>query len=497
MVKKRKKHTTKKRDSKACSNNGSEARKIKASTPYGTCTERLSPFGGLLGLVKFLDLMGFKEIFEHTYKGPKRSPKLGHYRMVMGVLMLLFIGFNRLWHFIYIRLDAMVCGIFGLNCLPVPSTFWRYVDSLGINQANSLVNIMSIVRERVWQQCHLKYQKIHVSADTTADTVYGNQQGARKGYSPWRRGKKAYRPVLCFIDETREYLTGKLRKGETLSSQEAATLIRSIKPHLPGCVRRVLLRADGEFFSWESVKACLDEGFDFIIANKRSRPPFDPQGWYRPKRRKSFEFNSCIYQPIGWKVACRFVAMRIPKELKTPPGAPLQYELFEDDQYTYRIFCTNLQGKPHKVIALYDKRAEVENLIGEAKREGLDAIPSAKFKNNYAFFQIVMMAYNIWRYFKMTAQLSAEQSRSDNPHSTYEALEGLVDNTIRIARLKLLLIAAKLTFHDNHEKAKFSIHDARTPAMIKFLKFLDTARSKVRPWIEGSLWPCRFSLNQS
>jgi len=99
MVKKRKNHTTKKRDSKACSNNGSEARKIKASTPYGTCTERLSPFG------------------------PKRSPKLGHYRMVMGVLMLLFTGFNRLWHFIYIRLDAMVCGIFGLNCLPVPSTF--------------------------------------------------------------------------------------------------------------------------------------------------------------------------------------------------------------------------------------------------------------------------------------------------------------------------------------------------------------------------------------
>jgi len=133
-------------------------------------------------------------------------------------------------------------------------------------------------------------------------------------------------------------------------------------------------------------------------------------------------------------------------------------------QCEFQIFCTNLQGKPHKVIALYDKRADVENLIGEAK-----------FKNNYAFFQIVMMAYNIWRYFKMTAQLSAEQSRWDSPHSTYEALEGLVDNTIRIARLKLLLIAAKLTFHDNHEKAKFSIHDARTPAMIKFLKFLDTA----------------------
>ena len=496
MVKRQKNHSTKKAANKGFNANGFKARKITASTAYGTCSERLSPFGGILALIKFFDLIKFKEVFEHTYKAPKREPKLGHYQMVVGILMLFFIGFNRLWHFIYIRLDAMVCGFFGLHLLPAASTFWRYVDSLGINQANSFVNIMSILRERIWQQCHLKYQKIHVSADTTADTVYGNQQGARRGYNPQHRGKKAYRPVLCFIDETREYLIGKLRSGETLSGQEAATLIRSIKPHLPGCVRRVLFRADGEFFSWESVKACLDEGFDFIIANKRSRPPFDPQGWYRPKRRKSFEFNSCIYQPIGWKAPCRFVAMRIPKELKTPPGAPVQYELFEDDRYTYRIFCTSLRGKPHKVIGLYDKRADAENLIAEAKREGLDAIPSAKFKNNYAFFQIVMMAYNIWRYFKMVAQLSSKDSHSDDAGSSNEALDGLTENTIRIARLKLLLIAAKLVFHDNREKVKFSIHDTRTAGMIHFLKFLDTARSKVRPWIEGTLWPCRFSLNQ-
>jgi hypothetical protein len=37
-----------------------------------------------------------------------------------------------------------------------------------------------------------------------------------------------------------------------------------------------------------------------------------------------------------------------------------------------------LKGKAHKVIAKYDKRADVENLVGEAKREGLDAIPSSK-----------------------------------------------------------------------------------------------------------------------
>jgi hypothetical protein len=497
MVKRRKKSITKKQVSKGYYGNGSEPRKIKAFTAYGTCTERLSPFGGILALIKFLDLMDFEKVFDHAYQAPSRDPKPGHYRMVIGILMLLFIGFNRLWHFIYIRLDAMVCGFFQLHRLPAASTFWRYVDSLGINQANSFLNIMSILRERVWQQCRFKYQKIHVSADTTADTVYGTQQGARKGYNPQHRGKKAYRPVLCFIDETREYLIGKLRKGETLSGEEAAAIIKKIRSHLPGCVKEVLFRGDGEFFALESVQACINEGFDFILANKRSKPSFDPKNWYQPRKRKPFEYNSCIYRPIGWKAPCRFVAMRIPKDLKTSPEAPVQYELFEDDRYTYRIFCTSLQGKPHKIIDLYDKRADVENLIGEAKREGLDAIPSAKFKNNFAYFQIVMLAYNIWRYFKMIAQLASEKGTPDKEDPGHDSLGGLADNTIRIARLKLLLIAAKLVFHDNREKIKFSMHDTRTPGMLNFLKFLDVARSKLRPWIDGSLWPCRFTLNNS
>jgi hypothetical protein len=133
-----------------------------------------------------------------------------------------------------------------------------------------------------------------------------------------------------------------------------------------------------------------------------------PTGWYRPHQRKPYEFNSCVYQPMGWLQPVRFVAMRIPKPDKVANDQYIQSELFEVDRYEYRIFCTDLRRKAHKVIAEYDKRADVENLVGEAKREGLDAIPSSRFKNNYAYFQVVMLAYNIWRYLKMIAELSAK-----------------------------------------------------------------------------------------
>jgi len=292
MVRKQNKDNTKKVTGKGFEDSVQRPRRINASTAFETCTEQISAFGGLLGLIKFLDLVKLEEIFENLYIAPKRKTKLGNYRMVVGILMLLFIGFNRLWHFTYIRFDAMVCGFFQLTRLPVASTFWRYVDSLGINQAESFLKIMSVLRERVWQLCGLSFEKIHLSTDTTVETLYGNQQGGRKGHNTKNRGKKGYRPVLCFIDETREYLLGKLRKGETISGKEVAKFIKKIKSQLPGCVKEILFRGDGEFFSWESVEACIEEGFDYIIANKGARPLFDPKTWYKPKKRQPYEYNT-------------------------------------------------------------------------------------------------------------------------------------------------------------------------------------------------------------
>jgi hypothetical protein len=490
MVKSNKSKNLRNRKNKGIREDRTKARKINASTPYDTCSEQLSPFGGLLAMIKFFDLIGFKEIFHASYREPSRKPKLGHYSMVVGLLMLLFIGFNRIWHFTYIRLDAILCGFFRLPKLPVASTFWRYIDSMGINQAQSLLKLMSILRERVWQQLGFSFDRICIDIDTTVETLYGNQQGGRKGHNTKNRGKKGYRPVLCFIEQTREYVIGKLRKGDTLSGIQTAALIPQIKDHLPGCVRQVLLRADGEFQSWESVRAATSCGFDFVFANKACSPLFKRDAWYRPWKQRDLEYNSCVYQPKGWEAPCRFVAMRT---LKTQSAANQQEQclLFEEDNYTYRIFCTNLSGPAHMVISEYDKRAEVENLVGEAKREGLEAIPSAKFKNNYAFFQLVMLTYNIWRYIKLFAAKSQENKKDEQENAS---LKAIASNTIRIARLKMLFIAAKVVRDQNRDKVKYSIHEARTPAMIRFLEFLDKARAKPKPWNASGAQLQRFAF---
>jgi len=477
-----------------CKNQGEngcqqKASKIGPSTAYDYCRERLSPFGGLVGLVKFLDLVKFKEIFEGFYKAPERMPEMGHYNMVFGILLLLFIGFTRVWHFLYIQFDSLVCGIFNRVKLPYVTTYWRYVDSLGINQGMSLLMVTSALRERVWQLCGLSYQTIHINIDTTVETIYGSQHGGRKGHNPKNRGKKGFRPVLCFIEETREYFMGKLRKGETIGGEEVSALIRVFKKYLPGCVKKVILRGDGEFISWEAVKAAREEGFHFIFGNKRCTPPLDPAGWYKVRKNDAVEYNEVMYQPAGWEYACRFVSMRLPKE--TPSEGATQLELLEGANYKYRIFVTDLTQPAHQVIEEYDQRADCENLIGEAKREGLEAIPSRKFGNNYAYFQIVMLAYNIWRSFKMLAAHGMRETERPEPTpKTVCKTQEIVDHTIRIGRLKLLFIAAKVATHSGTTEVKYSRHDSRVAGLFRFMDYLDKRRHQVRPWLSGKLWQC-------
>ena len=108
MAKLRKKNTKKTRKGKELTKNLVRAKKINASTRIETCDEALSPFGGLLAMVKFFEIVQFREIFDTAYTKPSRDPAQGHYLMVKGILMLLFIGFNRLWHFSYIRLDSLL-----------------------------------------------------------------------------------------------------------------------------------------------------------------------------------------------------------------------------------------------------------------------------------------------------------------------------------------------------------------------------------------------------
>ncbi len=461
------------RSSKRNNNRSNNPIVIGPSTPYEFTSEHLTAFGGFLLFVKMLAALQFEKLFEETFITPERTSKFGHYFMFKGLIFLLVVGFQRIFHFSYIGQEPMLLGVLSVSQLPAVTTFWRWLRGCGIDQADSLVKLMALVRKRVWWQVGYAYPIIHIDIDTTVETVYGDIEGARKGHNPQHRGKKGLRPVLAFIAETKEYLVGKLRQGTTMNGEEVTSFIKSFKPLLPGCVVKVIIRADSEFFSQEAVNACEEEKYRFIISVKVTNPPFVSNRWYSVRGRPGVEYNSCVFKPPTWSKAHRFVVMRI-LQTTAEKVNPQQTELLDEPGYKYRLFVTDLKGSAHRVIDIYDNRAGTENLIGEAKREGLCAIPSKMFATNMAFFQMVMLTYNLWRHLQAFAD--AEKAAPLRRH------------TVHIVRLKLLFLAAKIVRHSDKVKVKYSDYLDVRPQLEKLFKKLDALLQQPGIWDKPIAW---------
>lgn len=458
----------------------SVVRKITGATPYGYVEEHLTPFGGILPLEKLYDALEVENAFAEHFVTPARTPKIGHWRIVKGIINSQFMGRQRLYHLNYVQDDPMFKGVLQLDKLPAVSTFWRCLNSYGINQDRSLLKFQAVVRERAWRSLDYDqvYHHIHIDIDTTVKTVYGYKEGARKGHNRKHRGKRALRPVLAFIAESKEYVAGKLRAGKTISGDQVEKFIAALRPLLPRAVGKVTVRADSEFYCWQAIKAARAKGFDYIISVKKSCPQFDENKWYSVGKDDSIQYNEALYQPTGWPTLCRYVAARIRKDPKQPKNR--QGELLEDGNYKYRVFATSREAAPHNVINEYDDRAGAEKLIAEAHHDGLAAIPSKHFDRNRAFLQIAMFSYNLWRHLKAFANQKDDMTWSVHSNET--------------SRLRLLFLAAKVNFHSDRTEIKYSAYLAVKPTLDHLFQRLDHLREDREVWQKPPALSAKKSL---
>lgn len=72
-----------------------------------------------------------------------------------------------------------------------------------------------------------------IDVDSTEKTAYGKQQGIKKGYNPFRKGKASYHPILAFCAETKEILQGWLRSGDAYTSNGVVEFTKQLLAHLP------------------------------------------------------------------------------------------------------------------------------------------------------------------------------------------------------------------------------------------------------------------------
>ena len=432
--------------------------KIGASTPFDFQGSNMTAYGGLLPVATMLEKLQFQQLIEEHVTIQRLTTSMPGFRFVLAMVLALYVGFARLHHLQFLEREPMLTGILEVSELPVQSTFWRFLASLHLVVARQLLEVSRRMRQRVWEAAHVRLQEVTLDTDTTIQTVYGRQMGARKGYNPQHRGKRSYQPILTFLAETREYLSGELRKGERPTGKQIAAHLEGVFAALPKTVERVYARADSGFYCGEAVVAYEKHGCRFVLsAQKTPRLVEQLQAarWTGSPRTDADGQCEFRYQPQGWGRAYRFVALRYQNQPKPKKGKdPEQYQLFDTPQYSYRVFVTNLDAPIDLVVGFYRQRAGAENLIKEANNDaGLAAHPSARWYMNCVHFQLAMLAYNLNCWLMLFNR--------DEPAKTTD----LRHTTLATARLRFLFLAAKIVRHAGTVLVRYSDHYAEKGTM--------------------------------
>jgi len=428
-----------------------EPNRISASTPYDFEAKNLTAYGGLLPVASMLEKLGFQQLVEETLTVKRKTKAMTMFRFVLAMVLACYVGFSRLHHLRFLKREPMLTGILQVLKLPPQSTFWRFLAALHLGIARQLLEVQRRMRQRVWEAANVQLTEATLDTDTTVHTLFGNQMGARKGYNPKNKGKKSYQPILTFLAETKEYVTGSLRTGDRPDGKQIAAHLDAAVAALPESVKTVYARADSGFYCWEAVQAYEKRNCQFIVVARKTARLVDElkaADWKPSPRTDADGQCELLYQPEGWGKAYRFVALRYEKEPE--PGEadqPEQYQLFDTPEYTYRVFVTNMDGPLDALVGFYRGRATAENLIKEANNDaGLAAHPSNRWTMNANWFQIVMLAYNLNCWLMLFQREESEQA------------DQMRHTTLATARLRFLFLAAKIWRHAGRVGVSYSDH---------------------------------------
>jgi hypothetical protein len=140
----------------------------------------------------------------------------------------------------------------------------------------------------------------------------------------------------------------------------------------------------------------------------------------------------------------------LPKETwRSEADTPEQYQLFDTPEYSYRVFVTNMKGPIDLLAWFYSQRGRAEDLIKEANNDaGLAAHPSGRWMMNCNYFQLTMLAYNLNCWLMLFNREEETQ------------VETLKHTTLATARLRFLLLAAKIWRHAGRVGVSYSDHYA-------------------------------------
>lgn len=358
---------------------------------------RLTHFGGIYLLHCFLQQLRLRTFFALQLRLPERNNHFSITERLLAFLYPMILGLDKIELTALLGTNGVFQYLTGLPRVPNPTTLRRFLITNADVLLSKLRASHNLLRTRFLTMPEL-HSSYWLDFDSTARTLYGNQEGALKGYNPHNPGKKSYHPLICTEAHFQDCLGGELRYGNVHTASGVNTMLNTVLATLPPSARIIHARADAGFYDGDFIQQLCDNWIEFAVVAHMTAPLKHKIPALRYTRIDSVhsaaEFQ---YQPYGWKQKHRFVVLR--EQLTEKRDAELT--LFKVRAYAYHVIVTNLSLTPHGVFAFYEDRSGMERTVRTLKEDyPFGTAPTGNFAANALYAELSLLAYNIIIWFR-------------------------------------------------------------------------------------------------
>lgn len=367
----------------------------------------LTHFGGVYLLHQFLQRLQLRTFLCRTLSLAERNNRFSVSERLFALIYPMILGLSSIELTKLLGTNGVFQYLTGLPRFPNPTTLRRFLTE----KADVLLPQLQSAHDelRATFLLRLRTQKSFCfDFDSTARTLYGNQEGAVRGYNPGKKGKKSYHPLIATEAHTGICMGGVLRFGNAHTAAGVGIMLDRLLGLVPraGYVFRV--RADAGFYDGDFIERLRHENIGFtVVAHmtstlKRKVPRLKFSAIRGPLSVAEFR-----YQPHGWHDRYRFVVLRekLTEERKE------QLKLFTLDAYAYHAIVTNSDLTPYGVFEFYQNRTGIERIIRTMKEDyPFATAPTNGFAANALYTELSLLSYNIVIWFKHLCLPDAWQS---------------------------------------------------------------------------------------
>lgn len=392
----------------------------------------LTNYGGIVPVAEFLfEKLKFKKIINDYLKLPVgANAKYKNHQILSTIIFGYISDFTRLVHFEEFSKDKVMQKILGVDKHIDENTFGNRLKKFSFKTACQFSTITGKLGAKIHSKLQYNEDKMEiVDIDSSVKGVYGNQEGAVKGFNHKKHGQKSYHPLLAFLVSSKECVHSWFRPGDTYTGNGIAEFIKECHERLPKQHNNFLYRADSGFFSDSFISEVEKKNCKYLVKVKMKNlvSLLNKQDWLSLPGMTNLDYSEFYHQCNNWKTPRKFVGIRILKETIT------EGVLFSQKKYNYLCFATNLEEAPIEIFHLYKDRGECENWIEAAKNQiGAGTTITDNFWANDTLWQLAIFAYNltIWMR-KLTCTKSWRQEPKTFRHWFIRTAGRLVEHARR------------------------------------------------------------------